>query len=310
MNVAVAETRRRAFLLGALGVAVAGGVTIAFGAYQALWTVSAVVVTALLVAVAVEPLVARLSDRGLPRSRAVAVVATGFLVPTVAAAVLLLPVALGQVTAFLRDLASSFPDTTVVRYLTDQENSSAVVGGALAVGTSVWSMLSALVLVPVLAVYSSAALPAVRMSRFVTDDLVTTLGRFVAGRFLLAVVNAVVLGSTVALMGGVTPLAAGFVVLLTSFLPTVGILLGAVAVVLVCLPAGFVAVAVATAVTLGLVVLERQVVNPRWAPGLAAVPAVLLVLAMVAGALVAGGVGAFLAAPVVLAARSVLASRG
>jgi predicted PurR-regulated permease PerM len=305
----LAGTRRRAFVSGALLVVTLAGLVVALQAYQALWTVFAVVVTALLVALAVEPAVAGLARRGVPRSGAVAVVTAGLLLPLLAAGFFLLPPAVAQMTTFLRGVVETCPGP-LARYLVEQQ-SSVVVGGALAVGTSVWSMLSALVLVPVLAVYASASMPALRRTtgRFVGDEVSAALGRFVAGRFLLALVNATVLGVVVAAVGGATPTALAGVVFLVSFLPVLGVLLTASAVLLVCLSAGWVGVGLALGVVAALAVVERRFWSPRWSPELLAVPTVLLALAMAAGGLLAGAVGAFLAAPVLLTVRVARSSR-
>lgn len=203
-----------------------------------------VVAVAFAVAAAVEPVVEFLGRRGLSRRVGVATVFLGLAVPTVLAGWFLAPVAVGQISEFAQNPP---PDLD-----------PAVLNGAVAMGGTVGAVLSSLVLIPVLAVYISAALPGLLGRSPFLARTAPVLRRRVIDRALFGIAVGLVLGGVVALGAGVTPVGVGALAALLAVVPTVGVLAAGLLAVLAC---PVVVLPVLLLVLVGLFV-ERTVLRP------------------------------------------------
>jgi predicted PurR-regulated permease PerM len=323
----------------ALLIAAVGGLSVALFAVarSSPGTVTRVAI-GLLIAVALNPVVAGLQRRGLRRGLAVAAVAAAVIVVFVLVLTLLAPEAISQA----RDFSDELPATVEELYswpiigerlqdadaadrveqwvedlparLDDETLSSvaeAVLGGALAtiiiVVTAVAVLLDAEHMVRRAAGLADPAHrdEAARVGRI----LYRTLGSYFAGSLLVAVLNGLVV-LTAGLVLGV-PLAplAGIWSALTNLIPQVGGFLGGTFFVLLALTQSPLTAVIAAAVFLGYQQLENNVIQPAVVGQAVNLTPPTTMLAALVGGAAAGVPGALVATPLVGAAKALYLER-
>lgn len=289
------------------------------------------IVVALFLALGLEPLVSQLIRRGVRRGWAVLVVVLALFALVGLVGYLLVPTLVDQVHTLITKTPGYIADLKdnrgirqldarfdVIDRVQDEAKSSlnghtitSVLGGVLGAGRAVVDGVVAVVTVLVLTVYFMLALPAVKAAAYKLVPLhrrarVTTLGEEITRR-----VGGYVLGqSTVALINGalayvmVLVLGLPFSVLLAvvvgvlALVPIIGTVIGAVIVTLVALSVGWQTALVALAYYLAYHVFEAYVLSPRIMKRAVDVPAVVVILAVLAGGTLLGVVGALIAIPV------------
>ncbi|AMM19438.1 hypothetical protein AX769_03880 [Frondihabitans sp. PAMC 28766] len=188
-------------------------------------------------------------------------------------------------------------------------------------GTGVVSGISGIVIVLILTVYFSVALPRLTERAFqfvpasratgarsVYDDMTHSVGRYVAGQVLIAAVNATLTSILLLIFhipGAVLLTAIAF---LGGLIPVAGTIVEAIIVISVALFTSPVAFIAAIAFFVIYHPLEAYVIHPRVMARVVHVSGTLIVLSVLGGAALGGVLGALIAVPVV-AASTIFADR-
>jgi len=316
------------FYIGFFG---ALGVLVALALQQVLASASSVIlliVVALFLAVGLDPAVNRIMRAGIRRSIAVALVFAALILAITLFVVAIAPVISDQVQAIVAatpDLVQELKSNALVNSLNRrfdlldkvaQQVQSGNVGGQLAggvldVGLAVLGALANTLIVVILTLYFLFSLPRMKHTGYrlvpasrrerveaLTEEILRGVGGYVSGAFVVAVIaglSSLVFLLVVGLAQYAVALA--FLVLLFDLIPLIGATIGAVIVSLIGLAEDpFIGVA-----CIVFYVLYQQVENyliyPRVMANAAAVPGVVTVVAVLAGATLLGVIGALLAIP-------------
>jgi predicted PurR-regulated permease PerM len=321
-------TAHSPFYIGFFGTI---GVLVALALQSILASASSVIlliVVALFLAVGLDPAVNRVARFGLRRSVAVVVVFAALLVALTLFVVAIAPVISDQVEAIVAatpDLVQQLKDNALVNSLNRrfdildqvaQQVQSGGIGGQLAggvldVGLAVLGALANTLIVVILTLYFLASLPRMKQTAYrlvpasrrprvesLTEEILRGVGGYVSGAFVVAVIAG--LSSLVFLFVvglGQYAVALAFLVLLFDLIPLIGATIGAVIVSLIGLAQDPV---IGLACIVFYVVyqqVENYVIYPRVMSNAAAVPGVVTVVAVLAGATLLGVIGALLAIP-------------
>lgn len=286
----------------------------------------------LFVAAGLDPVVAWLRRRGLPRWLAVLAVVVGALVCAGGVGALVVPVvtsqvkqlvnhlphyeaALGSHSSFIGKLNQQYHVVSHIKsYLT--KKTSTLASGIIGVGRVVVGLLLEVLIVVVVSIYLLADLPRVkrvlyqlaprsRRARVVLlgDEMFSKVGGYVLGNVFVSLISGLLTFAWSEVFGIPYPLLLGVVVGIFDLVPIVGSTVGGVIVALVALT---VSVPVAVA-TVGFYVfyrlLEDYVLVPRVMGRTVRVPGVVTVIATLVGGALLGIVGALVAIPVAAALK-------
>jgi predicted PurR-regulated permease PerM len=325
--------RGNAFRIGF--VATLGGlIAIALGyAFVQLSTVVICIVGALFLALGLDPLVRWLTRRGIPRGWSILIVFV--LVIAFAATVLLLviPVVIEQVSELIANLPSAAAAVTkepwftqvfgatadgqqlekdLAGFLSDPDNLLSLGGGVLKVGLALANGVSAGILVVVLTLFFLGSLDAVKQSLYVlvplsrregvvsiTEQIVSSIGKYVSGQVLLAGTNGVFGFIAMELAGVPYAGALAVVAFLLALIPLVGTVISAVLVTFVALTVSPVTAIVIAVYFLIYMQVEAYVLSPRVMSRAVDVPGILVVIGALVGGTLLGVLGALIAVPVV-----------
>lgn len=325
-------SRSHPFVIGFLGATGALVAWFLLGLLTQLTAVLTLVVIALFLALALDPLIRFLQRRGVRRGPAVGLVFLGVVGLFVAFGFAVVPPLVGEAT----DLSGELPGwleslqqtewvinldqrfevvSTLTEQLQTQLSSGNTImqlfGGVLGAGQAVLSGAFSTFTVLVLTLYFSAYLntlreavyalvPASRRTRvrLLGDEVIRRIGGYILGQIAVAAINATFTYLGLTLLGLPFALVLAISVGLLGLIPLVGATLGAVVVTTVALFQGWnYAVAVVT-----YYLVYQQVENYLIAPKIMArtvkVPGFLAVVAALAGATLLGVVGALIAIPV------------
>ena len=322
-------------LLGTLGVGI--GLAI-LGAITALGTVLAYIGVAFFIALALEPVIRWATARGVSRWVASAGVVVLGLLAGVLVALAVVPIIIAQISAIIRDapaFAASLPDQPwvqwlaqnvgtwidtdaltkeLVGFLSDPAQWLSIGGGLLAIGSGLGEAVTAVIVVTVLSLYFALTLPVVitkvsqsvarsRRDGFmaITDEILQSVGKYVAGQLLLAVANAVVTFAVVTIVGGPVPSLLALIAFICALIPVVGPVIGTSIVVLATLPITPWGALTAGVIMLVYMQVEAYILSPRVMAKAVAVPGALVIVAAIGGASLGGILGALVAIPVVAA---------
>jgi predicted PurR-regulated permease PerM len=316
---------RSPFLVGMVGAA---GVAVTFGLVEILVTARDVLVLiglALFIAVGLQPVVAWLDRRGLPRWAAVAVVCVGLLGVTGGFLAAAIPALVAQTSAFVTQAP------TYLRALTDHasflgqlndrfhlqqgveqtlSSGAALLGGVLGAGVIVLNVVGSTLVVLVLTVYFLGALPRLRtgMHRLVphsrrprvillSDEIAARVGGYVLGNAVISVIAGTLTFIWLLGLGVPYPLLLAIGVALLDLIPVVGSTVGGVVVVLVSLTVSL-PVALATAVFFVVYrLVEDYLLVPKIIGRAVRVSALATVVAVLFGGVLFGIIGALVAIP-------------
>jgi predicted PurR-regulated permease PerM len=314
---------------GAIGVFVAMFLVTMIGRLS---NVITLVVVALFLALALEPVVSFLQRRGLPRALAVTAVFVAVIAAFVGFAWAVVPTVVteaGELTENLPAVVEQVERSTLVQQLDRDygliENLSTqlqarlgsgetvlqLFGGVFGAGLAVVSGAFSAFTVLVLTLYFTASLrattefayrlvPASRRPRvqLLGDEIIRRIGGYIAGQVAVATINAVCSYVLLTLLDLPYALVLSIAVGILGLIPLVGATLGAVIVVVVAL---FHSWQYAVGVAVYYIVyqqIENYVISPRIMQRTVAVPGFVAVLAALAGGTLLGVVGALLAIPV------------
>ncbi|MBT8161126.1 MULTISPECIES: AI-2E family transporter [Arthrobacter] len=289
------------------------------------------IVTALFIALGLDPVVRWFESRKVPRPAGV-VIAVGALVAGVAAFfATLIPTIVEQVTQIVReapDWIRSFVDSDFFRSLDSQfgvrdrisqeldkfvKNPDAmggIFGGVVGFGSTVANGIFGTLIVLVLSLYFLGALPAMKRwgyrlaprSRRVrvealSEEITRSVGNYVIGQVCVALLNALYAFIVMSILRIPFSVLLAFVVALLAFIPLVGGMIAAVVVILVALTAGWQTALVYAICYFAYLQFEAYFISPRIMQKAVAVPGAVAVISVIAGGSLLGVLGALIAIP-------------
>jgi predicted PurR-regulated permease PerM len=314
--------------VGAIGVLTA---LVIWNTLGRLTTVMTILVVALFLTLALNPIVESLTSRGVRRAGAVGIVFAGVLVVFTLLGLLVVPPVADQGTQLVEDApgyVDSVLNSRLVRQvdqdyqvvdkiseefnkrLTDSNTLSQVFGGVLGAGRAVLTGLFQFFTVLILTLFFLANLPRVKQAAYamvpasrrprvvsLSEEIMRRTGSYAIGQVAVATVNAICSWIMMAIVG--IPYAAVLAVLVgfLGLVPMVGATLGAV---LVCTVAVFDEPRKMIIAAVYYVVyqqIENYVVVPRIMQRTVSVPGAVTVVAALAGGTLLGLLGALLAIP-------------
>ncbi len=327
--------RRSPFYLGFVG---ALGALIAIGLWHSLGRIATtitILVVALFLTLALNPMVEWLGRRGLKRSLSVAIVFVGMLVVFTLLGLLVFPPVVSQGsdlvqqaptyldrildTSWVQELDKNYDVVDKIneefnKRLTDETFISSILGGVLGAGRAVLNGVFQTFTILILTLYFLASLPkmkktaysmvpASRRNRFaqLSEEIMRRTGSYAIGQVAIASINAILSYVMMLLLG--IPYAAVLAVLVgfLGLIPMVGATLGAG---LVCLVAFFDEPRIALFAAIYYLIyqqVENYVIAPKIMQRTVSVPGALTVVAALAGGTLLGVLGALLAIPVAAA---------
>ncbi|WP_442545981.1 AI-2E family transporter [Arthrobacter sp. KN11-1C] len=289
------------------------------------------IVTALFIALGLDPVVRWLENRKVPRPAGV-VIAVGVLVAGVAAFfATLIPTIVEQVSQIVRqapDWIRSFVDSDFFRSLDSQfgvrdkisqeldkfvKNPDAmggIFGGVVGFGSTVANGVFGTLIVLVLSLYFLGALPAMKRWGYrlaprsrrprveaLSEEITRSVGNYVIGQVCVALLNAVFAFIVMSILGIPFSVLLAFVVALLAFIPLVGGLIAAVVVILVALTAGWQTAVIYAICYFAYLQFEAYFISPRIMQKAVAVPGAVAVISVIAGGSLLGVLGALIAIP-------------
>lgn len=325
----------RTALVATLGVGL--GILL-IGSVQTLSTVLLYLGTALFLSLGLDPVVAFLERRKLPRWLAVLVTILGVLGVFAGIVLMVLPILIDQISQLVRritfflqstyigdvkdwivdvfpGLQPSFIDDSFTR-ATDWliENWGSITESVIVVGTSIVTGLFGAFIVLILTIYLTASTPSLKRAvyqlapaskrdRFVdlADQITDSVGYYVMGQLSLGVINGVLSAIFLSIIQAPFPAVLAVIAFFFSLIPLVGTLTGSTIIVLICLIPGL--GSPQTAIAAGIYYLiymqiEAYVISPRIMSRAVAVPGAVVVVAALAGGSLLGLLGALIAIPV------------
>ncbi|MFN8079216.1 MAG: AI-2E family transporter [Kineosporiaceae bacterium] len=315
--------------MGATGVLVA---SFLLGLLGRLTSVLTLVVIALFLALALDPLVRRLQGHGLSRGSAVALVFLGVvllfvgfgfaIVPPLAAEAADITTALPgwvddfQKTQWVIDLDKQFGiiNTVTEQLKTRLANGETVVqlfGGVLGAGQAVISGAFSAFTVLVLTLYFTASLntlteaayalvPASRRGRvrLIGDEIIRRIGGYTSGQVAVATINAAFTYIGLLVLGLPYALVLAITVGILGLIPMVGATIGALVIVVAALFQSWQAAVIVMIYYLIYQQVENYVIAPRIMSRTVNLPGFLAVIAALAGGALLGILGALIAIPI------------
>lgn len=289
------------------------------------------IVTALFIALGLDPVVRWLEDRKVPRPAGV-VIALGVLVAGVAAFfATLIPTIVEQVSQIVRqapDWIRSFVDSDFFRSLDSQfgvrdkisqeldkfvKNPDAmggIFGGVVGFGSTVANGVFGTLIVLVLSLYFLGALPAMKRWGYrlaprsrrprveaLSEEITRSVGNYVIGQVCVALLNALFAFIVMTILGVPFSVLLAFVVALLAFIPLVGGMIAAVVVILVALTAGWQTAVIYAICYFAYLQFEAYFISPRIMQKAVAVPGAVAVISVIAGGSLLGVLGALIAIP-------------
>jgi len=318
-------------LLGALGVLTA----VMIG--NALLSIAGIItsiVTALFIALGLEPLIQVLVRRVKRRGIAIAIVALGLIGVLASVITVILPPLIEQATEFFRHLpellqslvelpwvnsldqrlggAISDALTKSGEYISNSNNWPNLLGGVVQVGISIFNGAIAFLTVTVLSIYFMSSLPSIKTVlvnlvakskrpkvEVMVDQVISSVGRYVMGQVSVASINASVVFITLLIAGVDYAVVLAFINFLLVLIPVIGSLSGAALVISITAATMPIETTVAVAIVVLLYTqLEAYFISPRIMTKAVNVPAALVMVSALAGGALLGILGALLAIPV------------
>ncbi|MGW4090175.1 AI-2E family transporter [Nocardia sp. NPDC004750] len=320
-------------------VAIAAGAWVLGFVVARLWVVILPVALAIVIATVLWPPVRWLTARGLPPAAAASLAVLGFLGVLAGVIALIVPSVVDQVPE-LADKASagvnqvrdwlqgpplrireeqlnSAVDAIVSRL---QSSSAQIATGVFSGVTTATSALITLFLVLVLSfffvkdgprflpwLHSVSGSRGGRHLEEVLSRIWVVLGGFIRTQALVSLVDAVLIGAGLVILGVPLALVLAVITFLGGFVPMVGAFVaGALAVLVALVGNGFVTALIVLGIVVAVQQLEGNVLQPVLQSRSMQLHAVIVLLAVTAGGSLYGIVGAFLAVPVVAIAAVVL----
>lgn len=317
---------------GALGAVLAIGLWHVLGQ---LATTLTILLVALFLTLALNPIVEMLMRRGLGRGLSVAAVYLGLLAVFAVIVAIVTPPVLAE-SSQLAENAPGYVDRVLKspwlvdldqhyqvidklreefnKRLTDQSFLSMVLGGILGAGRLVVSGVFQTLTVLILTLYFLVSLPRMKSAaygmvpasrrarvRALTEEMMRRVGMYAIGQVSIAALNAVLSYIMMTILGIPYAAVLAVVVGLLGLIPMVGATLGAAIVCIVAFFSGPTLALIAAIYYLIYQQIENYIIAPRVMQRTVSVPGAVTVVAALAGGTLLGVVGALLAIPVAAA---------
>ncbi len=288
---------------------------------------------ALFVALGLEPIVQFLERRKFSRPWAIVTVYAGFALLFAGVLWLIIPTVVSQVGQFFSTIPkmisdfqksdafawaqSTFGDqigtllSQVQGFLTNPSNIAAIGGGVLAVGTTIATTISGIIIVLVLSLYFLAALPVIKKSfvrltparsrptiTFMTDEITDSIGGYLMGMVILAFCNSIVAFFLHLFLGLPFPALMGVMAFCITLIPLIGPVLYWVVATVLALFSGPVPALIFAIIYLVYIQIEAYVLTPRVMNRTISVPGSLVVIGALVGGTLLGLLGALVAIPI------------
>jgi predicted PurR-regulated permease PerM len=298
------------------------------------------IVTALFIALGLDPVVRWLEDRKVPRPAGV-VIAVGALVAGVAAFfATLIPTIVEQVSQivqqapdwirnfvnsdFFRSLDSQFGVRDKIsqeldKFVKNPDAMGGIFGGVVGFGSTVANGVFGTLIVLVLSLYFLGALPAMKRWGYrlaprsrrprveaLSEEITRSVGNYVIGQVCVALLNALFAFIVMSILGIPFSVLLAFVVALLAFIPLVGGMIAAVVVILVALTAGWQTALIYAICYFAYLQFEAYFISPRIMQKAVAVPGAVAVISVIAGGSLLGVLGALIAIPTAAAVMLLL----
>jgi putative heme transporter len=317
-------------LLGGLGVLSA---LVIGGAIETLANVITYVFAAIFIALGLDPVVTKLESLGIKRPLAIVIVVVvllgglGILVwailPTLASqgahfietapAVIMGFGKLSWVVQLDKQFGGAISNaiSAATVFLGNSANWPTMLGGVVQVGVNIFNGFFAGLVILILSLYFMASLnrfksflyslvPATKRVKFhdISEQIATSVGRYVIGQFSIASLNAILSYIFMTVAGIPFALVLAFIILLLGLIPLIGTITGATIVTLVALSVSPTTAIVAAIYYLVYMQLESYVISPRVMNKAVAIPGAVVVVAAMSGGALLGVLGALVAIPV------------
>ncbi len=320
------------FVIGFLGATGVLAAWFLLGLLGRLSSVLTLVVIALFLALALDPLVRALQARGLRRGPAVSLVFLGVLALFVGFGFAVVPPLVNEATDLsgqLPQLAESFQNTPWVQRLDQQfgivnnlnqqlqarlssgETVLQLFGGVLGAGQAVISGAFSVFTVLVLTLYFTASLntlreaayelvPASRRPRvqLLGDEIIRRIGGYTAGQIAVASINALFTYIGLSVLGLPYALVLAITVGVLGLIPLIGATLGAIVVTVVALFVSWQYAIIVLVYYLVYQQVENYLIAPRIMSRTVKLPGFVAVIAALVGAALLGVLGALIAIPI------------
>jgi len=315
-------------LIGALGVGL--GILI-LSAITSLATIITYIGAALFLALGIEPLISFLERRRFPRWLALVVALVVIIGAFIGLIWAIVPVAISQATQLVQNtitwvnngdaekwflsLQHQFPgivNQQNIDAVTDwlQKNLPDITSKVLQTGVGIVQGVFGVVIVLILTIYFTASLPAIKRSAYqlvpasrrarfadLGDQITDSVGKYVMGQVLLALVNGILSAIFLTVIGAKFPILLASIAFFFSLIPLVGTITGSVIIVAVCFLSGTPTAIAAAIYYLIYMQVEAYVLSPRIMNRAVSVPGALVVVAALAGGTLLGILGALVAIP-------------
>ncbi|MFB9163220.1 AI-2E family transporter [Arthrobacter psychrochitiniphilus] len=305
------------------------------------------IVTALFIALGLDPVVRWLEQRKVPRPLGIVVVLLALLSVVALFFATLIPTIVEQTTqlinkapVWIKDFLNSdffkqldvqyhVLDTIneqVAKFFQDAQAVGGIFGGVLGVGTTIANALFGTLIVLVLSLYFLASLPAIKKWGYrlaprsqrsrveeLSEEITRGVGNYVIGQVCVAVLNATFAFIVMSILGIPFSVLLAFVVALLAFIPLVGGMIAAIVVIAVSLTAGWQTAIIYAICYFAYLQFEAYFISPRIMQKAVAVPGAVAVISVIAGGTLLGVLGALIAIPtaaaVMLLVREVFIAR-
>ena len=192
-------------------------------------------------------------------------------------------------------------------------------GGLLQIGTGIIEAVTGVIIVTVLTVYLALTMPAIKTKAYalltrrtrprveaVSEEILQSVGRFVGGQIILALINALVTFIVTAAAGSPAPALLALIAFVGALIPVVGPVIGATIAAVITLETGLVPAIIVAAVLIAYLQVEAYVLTPRVMARAVSMPGALVIVAALGGAALGGILGALVAVPVAAAGTTII----
>lgn len=288
---------------------------------------------ALFAALGLDPVVKWLERHNVKRSWGMVIVYAGFLVVLTLIVTLILPTVVSQIAQFIRDiptmisdfeksdtyawLQSNFGDqigtllNDVETFLLNPANIAAIGGGVLAVGVTIATAISGLIIVIVLSLYFLASLGTIKGSLVrlsparnrakvadMTEQITDSIGGYLMGMVILAFANSIVALILHIVLGLPFPALMAVLAFGITLIPLVGPVLYWIIASVIALFTNPVAALIFAIIYLIYMQIEAYLLTPRVMNRAVAIPGSLVVIGALVGGTLLGLLGALVAIPI------------
>ncbi len=289
------------------------------------------IVTALFIALGLDPVVRWLESKKVPRPAGILVSVAVLALAVTGFFATLIPTIVQQVTQvvqeaphwiqdfidsdFFRTVDSQFGvrdriSQELEKFVNNPEAMSGIFGGVVGFGTTVANGLFGALIVLVLSLYFLSAMPAMKKWGYrlaprsrrarveaLSEEITGSVGNYVIGQVCVALLNATFAFIVMSVVRVPFALLLGFVVALLAFIPLVGGMIAGVLVTLIALTAGWQTAVVFAICYFAYLQFEAYFISPRIMQKAVAVPGAVAVISVIAGGSVLGVLGALIAIP-------------